>query len=399
MQRNKWCRTTNGVVMQAVDKAMKASSGQFQAAKHLTSPAMSVIEPVTTQVETSVYLDPEMFARERERIFGVLPVPVLLAQQLAVPGSYTAIELAGRPVIVARGMDGAVRAFLNACRHRGTRLVACGEAATGLKLTCPYHAWTYNLEGKLIGVPREECFINLRKDSLGLKALPSREVAGLIWVSLDPSAKLDDAAIGEELIDDFDAIALGQMRLYRTQEYLVKANWKLVTDAFLEGYHVTRLHAKTLARFFVDAPQMIERIGQHLRQSSGSRKGFCAEHVSENWPELRKSVVYAYIVFPGVVVVTSPVYVSVMFLTPESLDRTRIQYVMLVEPGTADAKMEDVYERSFRLMADAFGNEDFKAAELCQEGLRAGAIDRVLLGGMEQGVRRFHDVVEEYVGT
>jgi phenylpropionate dioxygenase-like ring-hydroxylating dioxygenase large terminal subunit len=385
--------------MQAVDKALKASNGQFQAARHLTTEAMSVIEPATTEVATSVYLDPAMFARERDQIFAKLPVPVLLSQQLGAPGSYTGVEIAGRPVIVARGKDGAVRAFLNACRHRGTRLVACGEAGTGLKLTCPYHAWTYNLEGALIGVPRQECFVDLQKEALGLKALPCREAGGLIWVSLDPDATLDDAAIGAELIEDFNAIALGSMRMYRKKEYTVQANWKLVTDAFLEGYHVTRLHAKTLARFFVDAPQMIERIGQHLRQSSGSRKGFCAEHVSESWPELRKSVVYAYIVFPGAVVVTSPVYVSAMFLTPEAPDQTRIHYTMLVEPGTADAQMEDVYERSFRLMADAFGNEDFKAAELCQDGLRAGAMERVLLGGMEQGVRRFHDVVDEYVGT
>src|SRR3546814_5417287 len=83
----------------------------------------------------------------------------------------------------------------------------------------------------------------------------------------------------------------------------------LLSDAFLEGYHVTRLHAKTLARFFVDAPQMIERVGRHLRQTSGSRRGFSAADVQHDWNELRKAVVYAYIAFPNVIVVTSPVYV------------------------------------------------------------------------------------------
>jgi len=375
----------------------QASQGQLEAARHLASPAMAAIEPCTTFVQAQAYLDPGLFAKEGKAIFSTLPVPVLLSQDLPTPGSYRGVELAGVPVVVTRNKAGQVQAFLNACRHRGTRLVACGEQASSLKLSCPYHAWTYNLDGKLIGVPRQECFVDLDKETLGLVALPCREAAGLVWVSLDRSARVDDEAIGSALIDDFDAIGLGQMRVFRGKDYEIKANWKLVTDAFLEGYHVTRLHAKTLARFFVDAPQMIERIGQHLRQSSGSRKGFGPEHVSAAWPELRKSVVYAYIVFPSVIVVTSPTYVSVMFLTPVAPDRTQLRYAMLVEPEIGNPKLEDLHERSFSLMSDAFGNEDFHAAELCQAGLLTGALQQVTLGGMEQGVRRFHDVVEQFV--
>ncbi len=375
----------------------QASKGQYEAALHLASPEMAGIEPCTSFVEAEAYLDPALFAREGKAIFSGLPVPVLLSQDLPAPGSYRGIELAGVPVVVTRNKAGEVKAFLNACSHRGTRLVACGEHASSLKLNCPYHAWTYNLDGKLIGVPRQECFVGLDKDALGLAALPCREAAGLVWVSLDRGQKMDDESIGPALIDDFSSIGLGQMRVFRGKDYEIKANWKLVSDAFLEGYHVTRLHAKTLARFFVDAPQMIERIGRHLRQSSGSRKGFCSDHVSLSWPELRKSVVYAYIVFPSVIVVTSPTYVSLMFLTPVGLDRTQVRYAMLVEPDSGDPAMEDLHERSFKLMSEAFGNEDFYAAELCQSGLQTGALQRVTLGGMEQGVRRFHDVVEEFV--
>jgi hypothetical protein len=185
------------------------------------------------------------------------------------------------------------------------------------------------------------------------------------------------------------------MRIFKTHEYDLQANWKLVTDAFLEGYHVTRLHAKTLARFFVDAPQMVERIGRHLRQTSGSRRGFSVADVKEDWNELRKAVVYAYIAFPNVIVVTSPVYVSVTILTPLTNDRTLARYVMLVDEREPSPELQGVYERSFKLMADAFGNEDFKAAELSQKGLRTGALKALTLGGMEQGVRYFHDVLDE----
>ncbi|HKY92567.1 MAG TPA: SRPBCC family protein, partial [Nevskiaceae bacterium] len=199
-------------------------------------------------------------------------------------------------------------------------------------------------------------------------------------------------------IGDFDAIGLSGMRLFRAEAFDLDANWKLVTDAFLEGYHVTRLHAKTLARFFVDAPQMIERIGRHLRQTSGSRKGFSAADVSPLWPELRKSVVYAYIAFPNVVVVTSPTYVSVVIQTPLARNRTHVRYAMLVEAGSEGTDIDRLHEKSYKLMSEAFGNEDFRAAELSQEGLETGALERLTLGGMEQGVRRFHDLVDECTG-
>jgi DNA helicase HerA-like ATPase len=144
---------------------------------------------------------------------------------------------------------------------------------------------------------------------------------------------------------------------------------------------------------------MIERIGRHLRQTSGSRRGFSAADVTQEWNELRKAVVYAYIAFPNVIVVTSPVYVSVTILTPLANGRTLARYVMLVDEREPSPELLGVYERSFKLMADAFGNEDFKAAELSQQGLRSGALKMLTLGGMEQGVRYFHDVIEEYSGA
>ncbi|MGQ0697068.1 MAG: aromatic ring-hydroxylating oxygenase subunit alpha [Panacagrimonas sp.] len=387
----------NDIIEAPRTSASQASAGQYDAAIHLTTPEMAVIPPCTTYVAAANYLDSEVFERERQTIFTKLPVPASLSQDLPAPGSYRSVAIAGISVLLTRNKAGQAKAFLNSCSHRGTRLVGPGEAGSGLKLTCPYHAWTYNLEGQLIGVPKPECFVALDKSSYGLSALPCHEAGGVVWVSLDRSAKLDDEALGQTLIDDFAAIDLANMRVFRTLDFDLQANWKLISDAFLEGYHVTRLHAKTLARFFVDAPQMIERIGRHLRQTSGSRKGFSAADVSPEWPELRKSVVYAYIAFPNVVVVTSPTYVSVVILSPLAVDRTQARYIMLVDPEPQGEEIERLHERSFKLMSEAFGNEDFRAAELSHAGLRTGAIQSLTLGGMEQGVRFFHDIVEEHL--
>ncbi|NGY04326.1 aromatic ring-hydroxylating oxygenase subunit alpha [Solimonas terrae] len=382
-----------------MSESQQASDGQYEAALHLTRPEMAHIEPCTTYVDARTYLDDAVFKHEQTVLFTQLPVPVAVSQDLPRPGSYLGVEVAGVPVILTRPKDGTVKAFLNACMHRGTRLLEKGECGAALKLSCPYHAWTYNLQGKLIGVPREEIFDKLDKTRYQLSELPCFEGGGLIWVSLDRSARVDAEAVGAELIGDFEAIGLPAMRIFKTQDYDLQANWKLISDAFLEGYHVTRLHAKTLARFFVDAPQMIERIGRHLRQTSGSRRGFSGADVSRSWNELRKAVVYAYIAFPNVIVVTSPVYVSVVILTPLATGRTLARYVMLVDDAEPTPQLQGVYERSFKLMADAFGDEDFRAAELSQEGLRSGALKTLTLGGMEQGVRHFHDVIEECSGV
>jgi phenylpropionate dioxygenase-like ring-hydroxylating dioxygenase large terminal subunit len=382
----------------AESDAPRASAGQYRAALHLTTPEMAHIEPCTSFVDAANYLDAAVFDREHATIFASLPIPVALSQELPAGGSYRAVTLGGVSVLLTRTKAGEAHAFLNACRHRGTRLLGSDQGGCGAKLTCPYHAWTYNLEGQLIGVPRSEVFVDFDKAQHGLVRLPCREAGGFVWVSLDRNQPITEEAIGPELIGDFDAIGLKDMRVFRAQEFDLDANWKLVTDAFLEGYHVTRLHSKTLARFFVDAPQMIERVGRHLRQTSGSRKGFCADDVSPVWSELRKSVVYAYIAFPNVVVVTSPTYVSVVIQTPLSRNRTHVRYAMLVAREGEGGDIDRLHEKSYKLMSEAFGNEDFRAAELSQEGLETGALQRLTLGGMEQGVRRFHDVVDECTG-
>jgi len=376
--------------------AVQASEAQYAAALSLTRPEMAQIEACSTYVDVKTYLDEEVFERERKTLFGQLPVPVAVSQDLPEAGTYKSIEVADVPVILTRNKEGQVKAFLNACTHRGTRLVEKGDAGASLKFSCAYHAWTFNLNGKLIGVPREEIFDQLDREQYHLVELPCGEGGGLIWVNLDRNGKADVEAIGSELVHDFETIRLPKMHIFKTREYELNANWKLVADAFLEGYHVTRLHAKTLARFFVDAPQMVERIGRHLRQTSGSRKGFSAEHVKREWSELRKSVVYAYIAFPNAVVVTSPAYVSVTILTPLAKDRTLARYVMLVDEANPSPELNDLYERSFKLMGDAFGDEDFKAAELCQQGLSTGALQKLTLGGMERGVDFFHKVLADY---
>ncbi len=153
-----------------------------------------MIRPNFSRIEetrpASIFLDTARFDAEQANIFRKLAVPVTLSALLR-PGSVMGHDDHGLPLVFARDKQGVVRCFLNACMHKGSKLVETCEAQKAGKMTCPYHAWTFGLDGTLIAVPREETFDNLDKASRHLKELPVREEGGIVWVMLDKNAAPD----------------------------------------------------------------------------------------------------------------------------------------------------------------------------------------------------------------
>ena len=351
--------------------------------------------PALATLEAGVYLDPARFAREAQ-LFRRVPVPLVPAALLPEPGMAVVHDGYGVPLLLTRDKAGEARVFLNACRHRGTRLVEAEGPEKAPRIVCPYHAWTYGLDGRLVGLPRQETFLGLDKANYGLKALPAAERGGLIWAVLGPEearAPDLDGFIGD-VAADLDALGLGEHHLYARRTHEVAANWKLIMDAFLEAYHVQRLHRNTIAPFFADAVAVTERIGPHFRNAVGR-----VDHVragdAEDFTHLRQLLTFSYSILPGAVVVASPDYINVMLLYPRAVDCTLVEDFMLIPESPADEKAEDHWRRSFALLdGGVFAAEDFRAATLCHQGLAAGAIDRVTLGGLEQNVARFHETLE-----
>ena len=214
------------------------------------------------QVPASTYRDPAIWAREMQSIFLEVPLLVALSCDLPAPGDYRTFVIVGRPLLIVRGDDGRVRTFLNVCRHRGAR-VALAASGNARRFTCPYHAWSYDLAGRLDAVTGREIFGDIA--AAGLTELPTEERHGAVFAALKPHVALDlDAwlgGIGESLA----ALNLTALHPHRATSTLETPNWKLAADGYLDGYHIGYLHRDSIGVKSITNRNTYDLCGPHVR--------------------------------------------------------------------------------------------------------------------------------------
>ncbi len=353
--------------------------------------------PVTAErdarVAASAYTSEARFEAERA-LFRRVPLAVAHASEIAAAGEFVTREIAGVPIVVVRAEDG-VRAFVNVCRHRGTRLV---DAPSGRAkaFACRYHAWTYDLRGALTHVPHRETFPTLEPAERGLVRLPCEVRHGIVWAVLDPRASIDVRAhLGAEIDEDLAGFALDDHVRVESATERRACNWKLVIEAFLEGYHAKFLHAKTIARFFVDGAVVFDRFGRHVRSAGGRRELAKWSELPEAERTIRTAATLFYFVYPNTILVLHPDWISHVTMIPETPSTSTYVHAMLVPRAAATDEAKAHWHETWNLIEGAvFQKEDLVVADSIQASLAAGFERDFVIGGLELPIRHFHDGLE-----
>ena len=263
-----------------------------------------------------VYTDPARLEREWSMIRGA-PQFFGLSCRLPSPGSYFTDDETGIPVLFVRGEDGRVRAFLNVCRHRGSR-VASGEGTGRRTFACPYHGWTYDCRGRLAGVPERESFAGVDLSRRHLVELPALECNGMLWAALDASAGLDPDRFLAGLAPELASYRFGGYVHYTRRKLVRRMNWKMVIDTFLESYHFAVLHPGTVHPLFFHNVGLFDPFGPHLREVFPRRTiTELRERPESDWDLIAHTIVI-YVLFPSTVLVMQRDHVEIWRVFPDS---------------------------------------------------------------------------------
>ena len=215
------------------------------------------------EVPAAAYHDRTVAEAERARVFRRLPLAVALGSELRQPGSYSVVGLPGSEVLLVRQSDQGIKAFINACRHRGAPVAqGVGQCRS---FSCPYHGWTYALDGRRQGLTYAPTFGDVEKEKLGLLELPAEERHGIVWVVDDTHGQLDlDAWLGSGIAHLLEDLNLPGHRCAYHEVLHEPANWKLIVDGFHDNYHLRFLHAKTIGPYVYTNTLAVEPFGPHV---------------------------------------------------------------------------------------------------------------------------------------
>ena len=327
------------------------------------------------------YLSEQRFAEERA-LLRRTAVPFCPSAALPQKGSYLAREAAGVPIVAVRGADGAVRAFRNACRHRGTQ-VAQG-AGCAKSFVCPYHAWTYELDGRLRHVPHEDGFPGLDKSSHGLVPVSVEERLGVIFVNQEGSESTTDPippllAPGREIIG------------YRESE--LEANWKIFLEGFIEGYHIRYTHPETFYPYGFDNLNVIDLFGRSGRITYPFRRIRKLEKVDPAQRKVAGLLTYVYHVFPNVLVTILSRHTNLVVLEPLSPGRTRQLSWTIANDAGEEALAEARRDQEF--VGNTGALEDRAVVLSIQQALTSNANEVFTFGKYESLIVHFHRMLNE----
>jgi nitrite reductase/ring-hydroxylating ferredoxin subunit len=293
----------------------------------------------------------------------------------------------GTSVLLSRDGDGRAHAFLNYCRHRGAKPAeGCGSTR---RFVCPYHAWTYDSAGSLVGLPGQEGFEELSRGDYGLVELPSEERHGFVWVVLTAGAPIDVGAHLGPLDAELGSWDYGSYEYLTERDFGSDVNWKSALEAFAEGYHFPYVHRDSL-------------VGQNTMGNTGIHDAFGRHHrlglalswittadrgEPSSWDPLN-NMALIYWIFPNLVLANSPVGLEIIDILPgDSPSSCAVRHGWMATVPAPDAATRAGYEELFAAVHAAVRGEDFGMLPSCGEAIRRAQHEHMVIGRNEIGVQ------------
>jgi phenylpropionate dioxygenase-like ring-hydroxylating dioxygenase large terminal subunit len=361
-------------------------------------------------VDPSIYTDPEYARLERERVFARVPVIACHSSELAEAGSFLTMRLPNNEAMLVRQADGSVHAFVNACRHRGSLVESQERGVCAKRLQCPYHGWSYNLDGSLRSATHEVSFGDFDHIAAGLIRLPVQERHGFIWVIDRAGVELDVASwLGEEMDAILASYAMGEYVCFQAGSFHEQCNWKVLQDAFLDGYHIQFVHRETAAKMTYTNILTLEDHGRHTRFMSPRKKlGKLLEErdgaeLSDD--EIRQYINVSHGLLPNATLLFLPDHIQLLSFYPDPRDpaRSRMEQRLIVPPQEASGwdqeRWQSTWDRNWKINSDILLDEDFPIARGTQRALESADAGPLIIGRNEVANHVFHRELSKLVAA
>ena len=344
------------------------------------------------------YVDEDRYQKEVDRIFKRLPLALCLSSELPKDNTHRAMNVIDTPVLITRGKDSKVRAFLNVCRHRGSKIC---EEGTGKKrnFVCPYHAWTYDHEGKLIGMYGEKTFGDIKKENFGLIELMCSERSGLVWVMLNPEENFNiDKWLGD-FAPELDTLNLEDWHIHEQRE-IDGPGWKVALDGYLEAYHHNQLHGDTVGKHTVGNLLVLDTYGPHQRLTFGRKtlKDLIDKPEAE-WESPQENIRLIHSGFPNLSisgVLGDHCLVSQIFPTSSPNRTITRQTILSAKKPETDKELQNTNEFS-EMVRQAVVDEDYKIGLEIQSNISHMGSNDFIYGKNEPAVQNYHSWIKSFM--
>lgn len=310
------------------------------------------------------------------------PIVFCPSAMLSDNGAYVARKAAGTPLLIVRGDDGQVRAFVNACRHRGMQVAKNKGCARSF--VCPYHAWTYGLDGQLRHIPGQAGFPGVELEDNGLVEVGAAEKGGLIYVN-------QAGPIDQSMLDDNPDFFDSDQGFLSQSEYLDSVNWKLINETTMEGYHIKSLHKQSFYPYGLDNTNVVETFGLNSRVIYPFKRIEKLRDVQPAERSLNGMITSVYSLFPNVAVSVLSKHTTITIFEPLSPNRTQILiYRVINKNADGSAISLEEAEKDADFVRSTGFDEDREAACDIQEALPGNANTHLTFGHFEKAIVHFH---------